>query len=181
MRIGVLTGGGDCPGLNAVIRSIIRKGEGDYGHAFVGYKYGWKGVLEGNSVELGIESTRGLLHKGGTILGTSRMSPSMVDNGADKVRATMEADNVDVLITIGGNGTLSGAASMSAQESILWVFPRQSITIFPPRMSLLVFIQQYKLQPMRWTDSTLRLKVMIVSWSSKLWGAIPAGLQHIAE
>lgn len=115
MRIGVLTGGGDCPGLNAVIRSIIRKGEGDYGHAFVGYKYGWKGVLEGNSVELGIESTRGLLHKGGTILGTSRMSPSMVDNGADKVRATMEADNVDVLITIGGNGTLSGAASMSAQ------------------------------------------------------------------
>ena len=113
MRIGVLTGGGDCPGLNAVIRAIIRKGEAVHGHQLVGYKHGWKGVIEGNSMELSIAGTRGLLHRGGTILGTSRLSPSMIENGAEKVQATLDADNVDALITIGGEGTLSGATAMS--------------------------------------------------------------------
>lgn len=113
MRIGVLTGGGDCPGLNAVIRAIIRKGEGVHGHSLVGYRYGWKGVIEGDSHEMSIENTRGMLHRGGTVLGTSRMSPTMVDDGADRVRDSMERDNVEALITIGGEGTLSGAAAMS--------------------------------------------------------------------
>lgn len=113
MRVGVLTGGGDCPGLNAVIRAIIRKGEGVHGHALVGYRYGWKGVIEGDSYEMSIENTRGLLHRGGTVLGTSRLSPTMMEDGAEKVRQALENDNVDVLIAIGGEGTLSGAAAMS--------------------------------------------------------------------
>lgn len=113
MRIGVLTGGGDCPGLNAVIRAVIRKGEAVYGHSLIGYKYGWKGVIEGVSSEMTIANTRGLLHRGGTILGTSRFSPSMIEDGAQKVLATMEADNIDAMIVIGGEGTLSGATQMS--------------------------------------------------------------------
>jgi phosphofructokinase-like protein len=113
MRIGVLTGGGDCPGLNAVIRAIIRKGEAVYGHSLVGYRNGWKGVVEGTSDEMTIAGTRGLLHRGGTILGTSRLSPTQIEDGAEKVKATMKADNIDALITIGGEGTLSGATAMS--------------------------------------------------------------------
>jgi len=113
MRIGILTGGGDCPGLNAVIRAIIRKGEGVYGHSLVGYRYGWKGVFEGDSYEMSLEATRGLIHRGGTILGTSRLSPVMVEDGASKVKEAMKSDNIDVIIAIGGEGTLSGAAAMS--------------------------------------------------------------------
>ena len=113
MRIGILTSGGDCPGLNAVIRAIVRKGEGFYGHALVGYKHGWKGVMESNYVELSIDNSRGLLHRGGTILGTSRLSPTMIENGDEIVKKSLEENNVDCLITIGGEGTLSGSASMS--------------------------------------------------------------------
>ncbi|MFN8016378.1 MAG: 6-phosphofructokinase [Acidimicrobiia bacterium] len=112
MRVGVLTGGGDCPGLNAVIRAIIRKGEAVHGHSLVGYKYGWKGLVEGESIELSIDGSRGLLHRGGTILGTSRLSPTQIEDGANKVKATMEADNLDAIIAIGGEGTLSGATAM---------------------------------------------------------------------
>ena len=71
MRIGVLTGGGDCPGLNAVIRAAVRVGEEELGHQVIGYLHGWKGVIEGRSKELTIDNTSGILHKGGTILGTS--------------------------------------------------------------------------------------------------------------
>ncbi|HEX9506110.1 MAG TPA: 6-phosphofructokinase, partial [Acidimicrobiia bacterium] len=69
MRIGILTGGGDCPGLNAVIRGIVRKGEGVYGHQFVGFRHGWRGVVENEVMDLTVASTRGLIHRGGTILG----------------------------------------------------------------------------------------------------------------
>ncbi|MGH9041074.1 MAG: 6-phosphofructokinase, partial [Acidimicrobiia bacterium] len=75
MRIGVLTGGGDCPGLNAVIRAVVRKGEGVFGHNLVGFRYGWRGVVECQMVDLTVASTRGILHRGGTILGTSRTNP----------------------------------------------------------------------------------------------------------
>lgn len=113
MRIGILTSGGDCPGLNAVIRAIIRKGEGVYGHALVGYKHGWKGVMDNDFIELSIDNSRGLLHRGGTILGTSRLSPTMIDDGAEKVKASLSSNNIDAIIAIGGEGTLSGAAEMS--------------------------------------------------------------------
>ena len=86
MRIGVLTGGGDCPGLNAVIRAVVRKGVGEHGHEFVGYRDGWRGPLEGDSRPLGVPEVRGILPRGGTILGSSRTNPFAGDGrpGADR-------------------------------------------------------------------------------------------------
>jgi phosphofructokinase-like protein len=106
MRIGVLTGGGDCPGLNAVIRAAVRKGEGIYGHTFVGYRHGWRGVMQGQSIPLSVATTRGLLTRGGTILGTSRTNPFASDDGPRRVKATLDRDRVDAIIAIGGDDTL---------------------------------------------------------------------------
>jgi len=113
MRIGVLTGGGDCPGLNAVIRAVVRKGEGVYGDAVVGFRHGWRGVVEGNALELTIASTRGILHRGGTILGTSRTNPYKSDGGAARVVETLEREHIDGLIAIGGEDTLGVAARLA--------------------------------------------------------------------
>ena len=88
MRIGILTGGGDCPGLNAVIRAIVRKGIDRYGHAIVGFRDGWRGPLENVYEELTIESTRGILPRGGTILGSSRTNPFKRDDGLERIRET---------------------------------------------------------------------------------------------
>jgi ATP-dependent phosphofructokinase / diphosphate-dependent phosphofructokinase len=116
MRIGVLTGGGDCPGLNAVIRGIVRKGN-HYGHEFVGFRYGWAGVLKNEAMELTNETTRGILHRGGTILGSSRTNPYKVDGGVDQVREAMRARGLDGLIPIGGEDTL-GVARRLVDEGI---------------------------------------------------------------
>jgi 6-phosphofructokinase 1 len=113
MRIGVLTGGGDCPGLNAVIRAIVRKGVNAHGHEFVGFRYGWAGVLKNEATELTLESTRGILHRGGTILGSSRTNPYKVDGGVDQVRAAMKARDLDALIPIGGEDTLGVAGKLT--------------------------------------------------------------------
>ena len=75
MRIGILTGGGDCPGLNAVIRAVVRKGIGEHGDEFVGFRDGWRGVLEGDTVPMDLHAVRGILPRGGTVLGTSRTNP----------------------------------------------------------------------------------------------------------
>ncbi|MDE0117583.1 MAG: ATP-dependent 6-phosphofructokinase [bacterium] len=112
MRIGVLTGGGDCPGLNAVIRAIVRKAERQYGDTVLGFADGWLGVLEGEYTELSVERMRGTLPRGGTVLGTSRMSPRMHEDGIERVRATMEATGADALIVIGGEGTLSAGVGV---------------------------------------------------------------------
>ena len=85
MRIGVLTGGGDCPGLNAVIRAVVRKGVGVYGFDFVGFRDGWKGPLEGLTMPLGVPEVRGILPRGGTILGSSRTNVFKVDGGVELV------------------------------------------------------------------------------------------------
>src|SRR4051794_41257765 len=116
-RIGVLTGGGDCPGLNAVIRAVVRKGISAYGHEFVGFRYGWAGVLTGESIELTYQSTRGILHRGGTILGTSRTNPYKQDGGLDQLRATLRDQRVDALIPIGGEDTL-GVARRLVEDGI---------------------------------------------------------------
>jgi 6-phosphofructokinase 1 len=113
MRIGMLTGGGDCPGLNAVIRGVVRKGVADYGHEIVGYRHGWRGVMEGESVRLALESIRGLLPRGGTILGTSRTNPYKTDDGPAQVMATLATDRVDAVIAIGGEDTLGVAHKLS--------------------------------------------------------------------
>ena len=112
MRIGVLTGGGDCPGLNAVIRAVVRKGAGMYGHEFVGFRDGWKGPLEGTTMELGIPQVRGILPRGGTILGSSRTNPFKVDGGVDRIRDNLHSLEVDALIAIGGEDTLGVATKL---------------------------------------------------------------------
>ena len=115
MRIGVLTGGGDCPGLNAAIRAIVRKGIDHYGHAILGFRDGWRGPLENAHEELTIESTRGILPRGGTILGTSRTNPFKTDDGPARIRETIEGLHIEALIAIGGEDTL-GAASRLHEE-----------------------------------------------------------------
>jgi 6-phosphofructokinase 1 len=109
MRFGLLTGGGDCPGLNAVIRAIVRKGIDVHGDTLIGFRDGWRGVLENDAEELTIESTRGILPRGGTILGTSRTNPYKLDDGPAFVRETFADLELDGLIAIGGEDTLGAA------------------------------------------------------------------------
>ncbi len=107
MKVGVITGGGDCPGLNAVIRAIVRKAEKVFGDEVYGFYDGWRGVMEQEYELLDIERLRGTLPRGGTIIGTSRLTPYMVEGGLDKVRACRDELGIDALIVIGGEGTLS--------------------------------------------------------------------------
>jgi 6-phosphofructokinase 1 len=112
MRVGVLTGGGDCPGLNAVIRAVVRKGVKDYGYEFVGYLDGWKGPLEGHVTELGVDQVRGILPRGGTILKSSRTNPFAIESGVEKIKENLAAAGVDALIAIGGEDTLGVATKL---------------------------------------------------------------------
>jgi 6-phosphofructokinase 1 len=114
VRIGVLTGGGDCPGLNAVIRAVVRKGVEVYGHEFVGFRDGWKGPLEGVTMELGVPQVRGILPRGGTILGSSRTNPIKVEGGVDQIRTNLGKLGVDALVAIGGEDTLGVATQLAA-------------------------------------------------------------------
>jgi ATP-dependent phosphofructokinase / diphosphate-dependent phosphofructokinase len=114
----VLTGGGDCPGLNAAIRAIVRKGIDYYGHAIVGFRDGWRGPLENLHEELTIESTRGILPRGGTILGTSRTNPFKRDEGPERVSETMAALHLDGVIAIGGEDTLGAAARLHGEHGL---------------------------------------------------------------
>ncbi len=109
-RIGLLTGGGDCPGLNAVIRAVVRSGVAKGGHEFLGFRYGWAGVIDDDAVELTPQSTAGILPRGGTIIGTSRTNPYADGrDGTALVRSTLDARRVDALIPIGGEDTLGVA------------------------------------------------------------------------
>ncbi|MBV8940255.1 MAG: ATP-dependent 6-phosphofructokinase, partial [Solirubrobacterales bacterium] len=117
MRIGVLTGGGDCPGLNAVIRAVVRKAIDVQGDEVVGFRDGWRGVLEDFWEELTIESTRGILPRGGTILGSSRTNPYRRKDGPQTVRETLARHRLDGLIAIGGEDTL-GAATRLHRDGI---------------------------------------------------------------
>jgi len=118
MRIGVLTGGGDCPGLNAVIRAIVRKGVEQLDHEFVGYRDGWHGPLHGVSSELGVPEVRGILPRGGTILGSSRTNPFKQDGGAERILANLAGEGVEGLIAIGGEDTLGVAARLHAEHGV---------------------------------------------------------------
>jgi phosphofructokinase-like protein len=112
MRIGVLTGGGDCPGLNAVIRAVVRKGITTYGNEFVGFRDGWRGPLEGQTMPLGIKEVRGILPRGGTILGSSRTNPFKIDGGVERIKANLVDLGVDALVAIGGEDTLGVATKL---------------------------------------------------------------------
>lgn len=113
MRIGMLTGGGDCPGLNAVIRAVVRRGVRESGHTFFGYRHGWRGVMEGDGFEVTPGTVVGILVKGGTILGTSRTNP-LKETTADEVLDRLAAAGVDALVAIGGEDTLGVAAKLAA-------------------------------------------------------------------
>ncbi|WP_037678072.1 6-phosphofructokinase [Streptomyces griseus] len=115
MKVGVLTGGGDCPGLNAVIRSVVRKGVQEYSFDFVGVRDGWLGLLQGDVVPLDISTVRGILPRGGTILGSSRTNPFKHEDGLRRVRDTLATHGVDALVVIGGEDTLGVATELSRQ------------------------------------------------------------------
>ncbi|MCW2780103.1 MAG: ATP-dependent 6-phosphofructokinase [Marmoricola sp.] len=112
MRVGVLTGGGDCPGLNAVIRAIVRKGAKQYGYEFVGFRDGWRGPLDGVTSELDVAQVRGILPRGGTILGSSRTNPFAVEGGVEQIKSNLASLGVDALIAIGGEDTLGVATKL---------------------------------------------------------------------
>ncbi|MGH9280212.1 MAG: ATP-dependent 6-phosphofructokinase [Acidimicrobiales bacterium] len=115
MRVGLLTGGGDCPGLNAVIRAVVRKGERHYGDSLVGFRDGWRGVLERQTMPLDVERCRGILPRGGTILGTSRTNLYKTDGGPERAVENLRAELIDALIAIGGEDTLGVAAKLSGE------------------------------------------------------------------
>jgi len=113
-RIGLLTGGGDCPGLNPVIRAVVRKGIDTYGHEIFGFRKGWKGVLDNDAIQLTRENTSGILHKGGTMLGTSRTNVYKTEDGEARVLASLKEREIDVLIPVGGDDTLGVARKLYA-------------------------------------------------------------------
>jgi len=122
MRVGVLTGGGDCPGLNAVIRAVVRKGVAEYRFEFVGFRDGWRGPLEGDTVPLDVQAVRGILPRGGTILGSSRTNPLRPDaggggmSGVERIKDNLAGLGVDALIVIGGEDTLGVATKLYAED-----------------------------------------------------------------
>ncbi len=113
MRVGVLTGGGDCPGLNAVIRAVVRRGVQEYGYEFLGFRGGWRGPLEGDTVPLTIADVRGILPRGGTILKSSRTNPFKIEGGVEKIKENLAEHGVDALIAIGGEDTLGVATKLA--------------------------------------------------------------------
>src|ERR1700691_1571126 len=112
MKIGMLTGGGDCPGLNAVIRAVVRKGIFTYQDEFIGFMEGWRGVIEDTSMPLDLDAVAGILPRGGTILRTSRTNPTKRPDGIDRCLASLEKNKIEALIAIGGDDTLSVAQKL---------------------------------------------------------------------
>jgi ATP-dependent phosphofructokinase / diphosphate-dependent phosphofructokinase len=121
MRVGVLTGGGDCPGLNAVIRALVRRGTQEYGYEFTGFRDGWRGPLEGDTVTLDVNAVRGILPRGGTILGSSRTNPLGKGaagggrSGVERIKDNLAGLGVDALVAIGGEDTLGAAAALHSE------------------------------------------------------------------
>jgi len=117
MRVGILTGGGDCPGLNAVIRAVVRKGTMYYGDSVVGFLEGWRGVVENRAMELDLDSIAGIIHRGGTILRTSRTNPARDPEGLERVKKTFQAQRLGALVAVGGDDTL-GVAQWISQAGL---------------------------------------------------------------
>lgn len=113
MKIGILTSGGDCPGLNAVIRGAVLKGIAIQGHEFVGFRDGWRGVVESDVIDIPRSMVRGIAKQGGTILGTSRTNPFGDGGGPDVIKANLERLGIDAIIAIGGEGTLAAAKRLT--------------------------------------------------------------------
>lgn len=116
-RLGILTGGGDCPGLNAAIRAVVRRAD-QHNIRTYGFQNGWRGVLHGEAKQLTVASTRGLLHRGGTMLGTSRVDPYREENGVGRIKDAMEVHKLDGLVVIGGEGTLAATNRLYIDDGI---------------------------------------------------------------
>ncbi len=112
MRVGVLTGGGDCPGLNAVIRAVVRRSIVTYEYDVLGIRNGWNGLLEGDVEPIGLYAASGILHRGGTILGTSRTNPTKSKDDIRRVMDNLQRYEIDALVVIGGNDTLSAGLEL---------------------------------------------------------------------
>src|SRR5918997_5644805 len=113
VRIGVLTGGGDCPGLNAVIRSVVRTAANHYGSEVIGFRDGWRGLLEDRTTPLDIAAVDGLLTRGGTTLGSARVAPERLHDGVPQMKGVLARHGIDVLIPIGGGGTPTAGHPLS--------------------------------------------------------------------
>jgi 6-phosphofructokinase 1 len=118
VRVGILTGGGDCPGLNAVLRAVVRKGERFHGDEIIGFKDAWDGVREGRTMPLTVDTMRGSLPRGGTVLGTKRGSPYDHPQGVAEVHRTFHDLGIDALIVVGGNGSLTVAHALAEEEGL---------------------------------------------------------------
>ena len=117
MRIGILTGGGDCPGLNAVIRAVVRRST-DRGHEMIAVREGWKGLVEGIFAPLGMREVSGILPRGGTILGTTRTNPYKVEGGVEAVLSSFADERLEALVAIGGEDTLGVAARLHREHEL---------------------------------------------------------------
>ncbi len=118
MRIGILTGGGDCPGLNAAIRAVVKRGTSEHGCSIIGFRNGWRGVIDGDAHPLTRDDVSGILVVGGTMLGTARCHPHKVDGGMEGVQETVANEKLDGLICIGGDGTLKAAGKVSKATGV---------------------------------------------------------------
>jgi 6-phosphofructokinase 1 len=116
MRVGVLTGGGDAPGLNAVIAGLVTRGTREYGFEFVGFRDGWKGPLEGLTTPLGLGEVANIIGEGGTILGSSRTNPMKIDDGVSRIENNLSAAGVDALVAVGGEDTLGVATKLHEHD-----------------------------------------------------------------
>ncbi|MBC2907045.1 6-phosphofructokinase [Streptomyces cupreus] len=182
MKVGVLTGGGDCPGLNAVIRSVVRKGIQEYDFDFVGVRDGWLGALEGRIVPLDISSVRGILPRGGTILGSSRTNPLKHDDGVQRIQDNLAAHGVDALVVIGGEDTLGVATELSRQGVNLVGVPKTidndvSATDFTFGFDTAVGIATEAIDRLHTTaESHMRTLVVEVMGRHSGWIALHAGV-----
>jgi 6-phosphofructokinase 1 len=112
MKVGILSGGGDAPGINAVIRAVVRKGIQNYGYEIVGIKDGWNGLLKGEYTPLNLNSVSGILPRGGSVLGTSRTNPFKAEGGPEKILDNAKKAGIEAVVVIGGDDTLSVAHKM---------------------------------------------------------------------
>jgi len=118
MRIGILTGGGDCPGLNAVIRAVVRRSVQGYGSEVVGFLEGWRGPIENMVMPLRMKDTDGLIQRGGTIIRTSRTNPFKVERGPERILESMKSNRLDALVAVGGEDTCGVASKMHKQHNL---------------------------------------------------------------
>jgi 6-phosphofructokinase 1 len=181
MRIGVLTGGGDCPGLNAVIRAVVRKGIEVYGHEIIGFREGWRGPMQGLIQPLGLAEVEHILPLGGTILRTSRTNPYR-DGGAEQIRQTLAEHGVDALIAIGGEDTLGVACRLSEEGLFVVGVPKTvdndlSVTDYTVGFDTAVHIATEAIDRLRTTaESHHRAAVVEVMGRHAGWIALHSGL-----